>query len=607
MRRFRLPILTVFCICATGCSLQPGQPLGRMDAVLRFASVAQGTGCAQADCLPGAWRGHEWKWEQVASENRWVGQRALAAVEPGRSSKKAPEQLCDSNSVPFGGGKGTQTEPFLVCSTAQWESIDQAPASAYRIVADIDFSGKAPKRIAKFSGSIFGDGHRLSGARWQAVQQAALIDRNEGVIRDLWIEGFRLEADAPPTPDRVALFVLRNRGALRNIRGGEGNRLDLRHSPASRTPAAEIEEEDLLPVNAWRVGGIAAENSGVIEDSEWITQVTVAPEAEAVGGVVGWNRGTLRRLTARTWVSAPSSRAVGGMAGVNAGEVHQARLDLVPFEVHGGELRSTPSRVAGREAVGGLVGRNVGHISEAVIWASVQGAREVGGAVGLQAKQEARSSDIEFNGAVTGGSPVGGIVGRSTSGAKVSHCRSDALVETAAPPGSRDPVWAGGIVGVNEASVVESSRSHGVVSARGHGNAGGIVGGNAHLGGAFAQQGGRVERSVSTARVYAAGYVGGVAGENCVDCVVLDSNAHGLAEGGAPELHCYADKHAVGETAAGGVVGRNLGGVRGAYARIQASEVAPEAGGCGATGRVIGEGDLSRVRELASRAPAQTR
>jgi hypothetical protein len=586
---------------SVACSPDPGR-VGRMDSVLRFAAVAEGAGCSHADCLPGASRGHEWKWEQIAKENKWVGQRLLAQESPITQAKPI-EPVCDPSSAPFGGGEGTQNSPFLLCSAAQWEAIVQAPGAIYRLVGDIDFAQKTPARIPRFSGSLMGAGHRLFGARWSAAPSSALIDVNEGIIRDLWVENLRLEAVAPAQPERVALFVLRNRGAIRNVRGGEGNRIELRPGRAQREPSSEI-EEDQLPVSAWRVGGLTAENSGTIEDCEWITQITVAPEAEAVGGAVAWNRGILRRVTARVWVASPKGQAVGGLSGVNSGEIFQARVDLGPFEVHGGDTRSTPSRISGYEKVGGLAGKNLGRIHEGAIWASIQGTHDVGGAVGFQLKQEAVLSEVEFNGSVTGVHPVGGLVGRNSSGARVSRCRSDALVESHANGTESAWVFAGGVVGLNESGTIELSRSAGVVSARARGMAGGIVGANSHLGGAYAQDGGRIEQCVSSARVYAAGFVGGIAGENCAECRILSSHAHGRTESGVPELHCYADRSGT-ETAAGGVVGTNSGTVLGAYARLSASDVTPEAGGCQLTGRVVGKGDLSQVRELASRAPSQ--
>ncbi len=587
IRGFSLALVVV---ALSACSRGGPPPQGRLDALLRFAAVAQGAGCSQADCLRGAGRGQEWKWDHVSNEKT--------------QSAPATGIACDRESVPFGGGKGTASAPFVICSAEQWSALSQAPGSNYRLVADIDFEGKAPVRLSRFTGSIMGDRHRLLNARWSATQPSALLDRNDGLIRDLVIEGFRIEGHPGSTPDRLALFVLRNRGTLRNVRGGEGNRIDLGSPAATRDPASANEDEDLLPVSAWRVGGLTSENSGMIEDCDWMIQVTIQPASEAVGGIVAWNRGTLRRVTARAWMNAMSGTGVGGVAGVNVGEVRQARLEFVPFEVQRGEMRTTPSRVVGLSSVGGIVGRNLGTIAQASVWASVQGEQDAGGVAGLNAKQDAHIEDVDFNGAVTGGSPLGGIVGRNAAGSVLSRCRSDAMVESVRTLTANEDLVVGGVAGINDSATIEGCRSQGVVSARGRGVAGGIVGRNEHPGGAYAAAGGRVERSVSSARVYAAGFVGGVAGENCAECKIWGSNSHGVADG-APELHCYSDRTG-GQTAAGGIVGRNWGEVRGVYARITATDISPEAGGCGAAGRIIGAGDALRVQELVSRAPAGT-
>jgi len=153
-----------------------------------------------------------------------------------------------------------------------------------------------------------------------------------------------------------------------------------------------------------------------------------------VGGLVGWNRGTVTGCSVDGNVFGISQ--VGGLVGVNTGEINTC---------------STTGMVSSQQDwVGGLVGRNspipatrAGLILNGNYWAGISrsfssayvtGERDVGGLVGSHNGQIA---DCYSSGIVTGHDVVGGLVGDSRG--RMNFCYSIARV--------RGDMNTGGLVG----------------------------------------------------------------------------------------------------------------------------------------------------------------
>ncbi len=590
----RFAVFIFVSILGSGCRGNVEQSLKGTggDTVLHFASVAEESACADPSCLPGAWRG------QFTN-----GTKVKTGTISAPSGEFAQDDRCARDAIPFGAGRGVASDPFLICSAPQFEQISQAPSAFYRIVTDLDFGGRAPARIARFTGHLFGGGHRLSHVRWSSVPVdgsdtlGGLFDLQAGQVRDLVLENFALVGPAPLRPVRVALFAIRNRGILRNLSGTDGNRIELGRIAETRAPASEKPgEPDFLPHEHLRIGGLVAENSGLLEDIDWSVRVSVAAPAGAVGGLVGVNRGKIHEVAIRSWARAPEAEALGGIAGENRASMSDVRVALMAFADGTGIRRSTPSHFVGGQDVGALAGVNSARIADADIWASVVGNGNVGGAAGVNTGRFAELVRVRFHGMSSGGERTGGIVGLNMAGARVEAAFADVTVE--ALQGA-----VGAIAGENASGELLQSEARGMVSVkqdspRGRSSAGGIVGRNSTLGGASFSRGGQVVGCVAAVRVYAIGDLGGVVGHHCADCRISDSHASSLPEGG-PGLHCY-----VGARAVGGVAGYSEGEIRGAYARTTLSDIARTASRCSSFGRVIGEGDASRVKDSASRAPA---
>ena len=210
----------------------------------------------------------------------------------------------------------------------------------------------------------------------------------------------------------------------------------------------------------------------------------------SVGGLVGWNYGTVSNCYATGTVSGDDDY-VGGLVGVNCdGTVSNCYSSgsvsgtdyvggLVGGNSGGGDVSNcyTISDVSGNDYVGGLVGDNQGNIlqchSQGNVSASntstVYGEGGVGGLVGFN---NGDISECYSIGSVGGQAKVGGLVGNNDYGIPsgyISNCYASGSVE-----GTDD--FVGGLVGHNdEGASMSNCYSTGFVNGVDH--VGGLVGG----------------------------------------------------------------------------------------------------------------------------------
>jgi len=175
------------------------------------------------------------------------------------------------------------------------------------------------------------------------------------------------------------------------------------------------------------IGGLVGHNYGTISNSYATGKVT---GGTSVGGLVGWNDGgTISNSYATGGVS--GSSYVGGLVGENGyGTISNS---YATGKVTGGT--NSPSvgglvgynygtmiisnsyatgGVSGSSYVGGLVGNNYGKISNVYATGNVSGATAVGGLVGKQHTN--LLSNVYAAGIVSGTTDVGGLVGDNVAG-----------------------------------------------------------------------------------------------------------------------------------------------------------------------------------------------
>ena len=165
--------------------------------------------------------------------------------------------------------------------------------------------------------------------------------------------------------------------------------------------------------------GVVIENVGVVNGN--ITGY------EAVGSLVGYNRGTVRNSYARGDVAGDLD--VGSLVGVNDGTVSTSY---------------SSGSLTGRDGIGGLVGKNEGTMSNSYSIVTVIGNDFVGNLVGVNG---GTVSNSYTSGTVNGSDFVGGLVGRNEGA--VSKCYSTGNVT--------GYEHIGGLVGQNLYGVVSNS------------------------------------------------------------------------------------------------------------------------------------------------------
>ena len=246
-----------------------------------------------------------------------------------------------------------------------------------------------------------------------------------------------------------------------------------------------------------------------------------------VGGLVGWNRGSMSNCYATGIVSGDDY--VGGLVGRNLdGSVSNS---------------SFTGTVTGNDYVGGLVGKFYGSVSNSSFIGIVTGDDYVGGLLGEN--YYGSVSNSYFMGTVTGDEYVSGLSGRNYG--TLSNC-----ITTGTVIGNR---YVGGLVGHNAGSVANSFATG---TLNGYSSVGGLVGRNY----------GTVTNS------YATGNVTG------------DINAGGLVGfmGSGSVSKCYATGNVTGDNNVGGLVGdKPYGSVENSFWDIETTNLSISAGGTGKT------------------------
>jgi len=228
------------------------------------------------------------------------------------------------------------------------------------------------------------------------------------------------------------------------------------------------------------VGGLVGWNEGTVSSSNSTGNVK---GNDNVGGLVGYNylRSTVKESHSTGSVNG-SNQHVGGLAGWNEGTVEKCYSSstvsgslcvggLVGGNEHEGIVRDSYSTgsVSGTTGVGGLVGHNLDEVSNSYSSSNVIGHTHVGGLVG---QNEGTVAESYSAGSVTGSSHstrVGGLVGYNKgSKTKVSDSYS-----TGSVAGNQ---YVGGLVGYNDQGTVENSYSKGSVTGFSQVGIGGLVG-----------------------------------------------------------------------------------------------------------------------------------
>lgn len=347
------------------------------------------------------------------------------------------EQGCNPLGEPFGGGLGTQDQPFVLCSAHQLSRIDaQGLTGHFALFGDVDMADLGAQAFVvigetvRFSGSFDGQGYTISNLVINAPQASVcgLFGYLGGEVRDLVLAGVDVSCDG-------------------SVGGLVGVTLDARIEGVNVSGRVQGTGDI--------VGGLVGiAGKGVIDGAEVNVEVT---GSSFVGGLVGELYDEARVENAHARGNIEGTISVGGLVGLMRQDASVA-------------ASSSMGNVRGTSAVGGLVGSLTGNsrLDDSRASGDVDGEVVVGGLVGrvLQgyvARSYAAGSATSTR--TVGNCDTGGLVG-FISGGSIADAYALSSVH-----GERRP---GGLVGSADKATIDRSYAAGpVVGAVGPG---GLIG-----------------------------------------------------------------------------------------------------------------------------------
>lgn len=254
-------------------------------------------------------------------------------------------------SPPFAGGSGTSSDPYIIMTAEQLNSIRDAVDKSFKLGADIDLtaflsasgagynSGKGWMPIGSnpaFTGTLDGNGHTITGL---------FISRpggnNQGLFGIVGAGGQLLN---------IALKNVDVTGGY--IAGGlvASNKGTVENSYVTGSVAGKSDPMGMgMPSIIQSTGGLAGENSGAIIHS--YSRGTVKGD-NMVGGLVGENRGTVSSSASTAAVDGRDR--TGGLVGQNNGHKSPGFIGLVQNSYATGSV--TSAYASQYSSIGGLIG-----------------------------------------------------------------------------------------------------------------------------------------------------------------------------------------------------------------------------------------------------------
>lgn len=329
------------------------------------------------------------------------------------------------NTTEFAGGTGTAEDPYLISTKEQLNNVRNNLAAHYKLIADIVFDDADFKSGGAYYNS--GKGWKPIGDHWNSTFKGTFDGNNKKIV-NLQIH------DAMYTDRDTGLFGY-NSGIIKNLIISDS------HISSVSYPS--------------NIGCIVGQNEyvGIVENCSTINSKLTSSAGKTMGGIVGYNEGIIKDCSNQANITSSKAARVGGICGSNAGG--GALIGLIQRCVNSGRITlGAPSQSGAR--VGGIAGTNG---SESIIEFSANT-----GSVSVNAESAL----------------VGGISGDLYG--TIQQCYNAGSVDVT----TKNNLYAGGILGLNESGVIENSYNIAPVSGShtgysGEAFIGGVVGKNASV------------------------------------------------------------------------------------------------------------------------------
>ena len=335
----------------------------------------------------------------------------------------------------FAGGTGSEGDPYLIYSAGHLNNVRNHLDKHFRLVADLDLdlylsgSGTGWEPIGTqdnpFRGRFDGNGHTISN----------LFINRSGDSSDTGLFGY--------TGVTAKIWSLGLGNA--NVHGGYDVGALVGENNGQIADSYAIGDV----TGYMGVGGLVGENDGSITDSWAEGTVDEFVSGSYFGGLVGENTsdGIITSCRADVMVESPGSTAAGGLVGNNLGSITEsyAMGGVKGSSAVGGLAGSNSGYIERSYAIGtvtgniagGLVGYNHRSISSSYAGGDVSGTENIGGLVGINGDW---ITDSYARGDVSGGERIGGLVGTNLGSITNSYSTGDVS----------DGSDVGGLVGFSE-------------------------------------------------------------------------------------------------------------------------------------------------------------
>jgi hypothetical protein len=211
----------------------------------------------------------------------------------------------DRASAEFGGGSGTEGNPFLIASPEELARLavivnrgNSLRGTHFKLVSDIDLwehEWTPIGALKDFNGKFDGDGHTILSLRISSETPFSRLGLFGGIGNDGLVKNLILR-------EAVICMAADNKGVT-------------------------------------GIGAVAASNSGTVTDC--FVSAAMSADNSAIGGIVAHNSGSIKNCAAEAVIS--GNLGAGGVVGINSGLVENC---------------SVYTTISGGGALGGLVGFN---------------------------------------------------------------------------------------------------------------------------------------------------------------------------------------------------------------------------------------------------------
>lgn len=242
---------------------------------------------------------------------------------------------CDPLGDPFGGGSGSEEDPYIICAAEQLQSLngietrDQYFVLATDIaMSDIDWAG-----ISTFEGALDGEGKIIYDLMLERSGQSGIAIFNMigqyGEVKNIYFEDISVIGR-----DGLAGLAVENYGRIKNVSLHGEIDASGRHVAGLVVSNIGVVEEvstDVMFRASTEVGGLVMYNVGEVRNSYSVAYMDIFSGAiDRVGGIAVENDGIVKNSHSSVYVSSNHAKGDGGggLLAINRGEVTRSYWDI---------------------------------------------------------------------------------------------------------------------------------------------------------------------------------------------------------------------------------------------------------------------------------------